>query len=489
MSPDRTITEPRQLWSGFSIPLQLLTLPALFRPESIQSGITYKVRLTASEGGRVVELPSDKYVAAVLAGESSTFHSDEALKAMAVAARTYAAYFRSRHAAQGFDFCSTTHCQRVVLNDINPRFTKAAAETRGLLLWYQTRPVFAVYTRNCGGRSEAASDVWPDIRAPYLRVHDDPYCMRHRADVWSWSASTEAVAEALAASKLHVPENLMQVAVLERTGSGRARLLQLSGHGATERISAGSFRLAIGRALGWNTIRNDRYEVRSSGNRVLFTGTGQGHGAGLCQDGADEMGLEGFNFREILQFYYPGTSVSRLATDIAWKRLSSSEIVLFITHPDRERMVLQMAETELHDIQNRWHLSLKAPPEIYVYPDMESFRNGAGESGSVAAHTEGNRVEMQPIAVLQSRGLLRSTLRHELLHVLVEERARPGIPIWFREGLVENLAGDETGGLAGTRVSGLIHRYGVDEVLGWLTSGLPAAVLHSSTSSSTANNK
>jgi stage II sporulation protein D len=468
----------------------------LLAPHTSEAAITYKVRLTASEGGRVVELPAEKYVAAVLAGESSTFRSDEALKAMAVAARTYAACFKSRHAAEGFDFCSTTHCQRAVLNDINVRFTKAAADVRGLLLWYEARPAFAVYTRSCGGQSEAASEVWPGTRAPYLKVHDDPYCTRHRENAWSWRVGTKPIADALAKSKLRVPDYLSQVTVLERTGSRRAHLLQLSGRGSPERISAGSFRLAIGRTLGWNTIRSDRYEVRSTGNQLSFTGTGQGHGVGLCQVGADEMGVERFSFREILQFYYPGTSVSRLARDIAWKQLLGDKIVLFSTQPDRERMVLQIAETELRDLQNRWHLSLKTPPEIYLYPDMETFRNGAGEPGWVAAHTQGNRVEMQPMSALQSRGLPRSTLRHELLHVLIEERAKAGLPVWFREGLVENLAGDASAGTAATsrratkaRVTALIRLYGIDEVLGWVTSGLPPAVLHSSTSSSTENSK
>ena len=478
-----------------------LLLAAVILPCVLCAQVKYKVRLTASEGGRVVDLPAERYVAAVLAGESSTFHSDEALKAMAIAARTYAAYFKSRHAAERFDFCSTTHCQRVVLKDINARFMKAAADTRGLLLWYEARPTFAVYTRDCGGSSEAARLVWPDIRAPYLPAHDDPYCMRHHPNAWSWSAPVAAVKQALLASKLHVPKDLTQVTVLDQTGSGRVRLLLLAGRNSSDRISAGSFRLAVGRDLGWNTIRSDRYQVRSNGNRLLFKGSGQGHGVGLCQDGAEEMGSEGFGFRDILQFYYPGTSVSRLATGIAWKRLSSGTAIVFTTRPDRDGIILRMVATEVSALQSRWHIPFRTTPEIYVYPDMNSFRNGTGEPGWVAAHTQGNRIEMQPADVLSSRGLLQSTLRHELLHVLIESHAKQGLPIWFREGLVENLAGEMGAGppsrratsdahyAAGAKVSELIHHYGVDEVLGWVSSGLPAAVLHSSANNTPANSK
>lgn len=449
--------------------------------------IAYKVRLSANEGGQVINVPAETYVAGVLAGESSTFRSDEALKAMAVAARTYAAHFRSRHEAEGFDFCATTHCQRFV-KDILPRFTAAAAATRGLLLWYEARPAFAVYTRDCGGQSEAGQEVWPEIRAPYLPVHADIYCTRHRTDGWSWSARDGDVQQALRASKLRVPDRLTQISVLARTASGRANILELTDGNSRERISAGSFRLAVGRALGWNTIRSDRYQVRMAGERVSFSGTGQGHGAGLCQKGADEMGVEGFTFREILRFYYPGTNVSRLATGIKWTRVSNAELALFTARPDRGKDVLRTATEELIQLRNRWHLAPAATPEIYIYPDMESFRNGSGEPGTVAGHTQGNRIELQPLDVLEKRGLLRSTLRHELLHVLVEARAKPGVPVWFREGLVENLAGEQSTGDA-PRVAALIRRYGVDEVMGWVASGLPPAVLHSSSSRTPANNR
>src|ERR1019366_5943332 len=76
-----------------------------------------------------------------------------------------------------------------------------------------------------------------------------------------------------------------------------------------------------------------------------------------------------------------------------------------------------------------------------VYPDLDSFRNSTGEPGWVAARTDGRRVHLQPAAVLRSHGALESTVRHEMLHVVVESQAAGGLPVWFREGLVEYLAG------------------------------------------------
>jgi hypothetical protein len=84
-----------------------------------------------------VALPMEDYVAGVLAGESSGFSSVESLKAMAVAARSYAARFRGRHQAEGFDFCDTTHCQDLRLTAVTPRLQEATAATEGEMMWYE----------------------------------------------------------------------------------------------------------------------------------------------------------------------------------------------------------------------------------------------------------------------------------------------------------------------------------------------------------------
>src|SRR5690349_25170076 len=82
---------------------------------------TVKVQLRTDRGVKIVEMPLEQYVTAAIAGESSVFQSSEALKAMAIAARTYAVRLRGRHNAEGFDLCDTTHCQRLDVNAVTPR--------------------------------------------------------------------------------------------------------------------------------------------------------------------------------------------------------------------------------------------------------------------------------------------------------------------------------------------------------------------------------
>jgi stage II sporulation protein D len=470
----------------------VLALALLAAPAEI------KVRLTQPDGGRIVVLPLERYVAGVLGGESGVFRSKEALKAQAVAARTYALRLRGRHSSEGFDFCATTHCQRVDLRAVTPRLQSAADETAGELLWFEGKLAFASYSGDCGGRTEDARAVWPDLAAPYLISHPDPYCTRAGVSAWRWLATGPEIAAALVRSQLRAPRNIERIVVASRTAAGRARTLTLSGGSEQVQISAGSFRLALGRGIGWDTLRNDLYDVALRNGRFVFEGSGAGHGVGLCQRGADQMGVDGRSYREILAFYYPGTSIGLTARGFPWLRFGGESIAVLATQADWGRAVLADSERLSRALSERTRLKLPVNTEILVYPDMDAFRNATGEPGWVAAHTVGARIHLQPASVLRNRGALESTLRHELLHVLIENRARPGLPVWFREGLAEyfehpasatasSAMPDEIGirqtddaararqanADAVRRVTALVKRFGEAAVLTWLDRGLP----------------
>lgn len=469
---------------------------ALALPLCAAPAATVKVRI----GATIRELPMERYVAGVLAGESSVFRSDAGLRAMAVAARTYAVHQRGRHAADAYDFCSTTHCQRVDPDAITPRLQSIADETAGELVWFEAKPAFTPYTRDCGGRTEAGD-------APYLMSHADDWCTRAGTERWQWSGDPLKIVPALLDAGLRAPHSLANIAIVSRTASGRAQTLSLTGAGEALPLSAGSFRFAIGRKLGWNTVRSDLYEIQGGGGRILFQGRGAGHGMGLCQRGADQMGVEGRSYRDILAYYYPGTAVGVTARGLTWQRLGGESVALWTTQPDRDGSVLAIAEREVRSVAERTHWRLPPRIEIRVYPDLDSFRNSTGEPGWVAADTEGRRIRLQPASVLRSHNAVESTLRHELFHVVVEARAAAGLPVWFREGVVEYLAGGlshgsdagapsdagvrETANAARARsayddasraVIGLVKRYGETMVLDWVARGLPPEVRNASSS-------
>jgi stage II sporulation protein D len=271
-------------------------------------------------------------------------------------------------------------------------------------------------------------------------------------------------------------------------------------------ISAGSFRFALGRELGWNTVQSDRYEIHDG---LTFEGRGSGHGVGLCQRGADSMGSAGRTYHEILAFYYPGTIPGLTGRGLSWRRLGGDTLTVLTMQPDQDRAIVAAAEREAQSASRRTHLSLPRDVEIRVYPDMDTYRNATGEPGWVAAHTAGRRISLQPASVLASRGVLDRTIRHELLHVLIESHAAPTLPVWFREGLVGYLevpagaapAPDrrtpndadlrQTADAAKARrayadaaaaVGTLARRYGETAVFAWVETGLPAEVKNASSS-------
>lgn len=418
----------------------------------------------AARDGRLVltlHMPLEEYAAGVLAGESSIFKSDEALKAMAVAARTYAVRHRGRHRAEGFDFCDTTHCQDLRLSARSDRLRAAVDSTEAELLWYEGAPADTLYSRHCGGTTERGD-------APYLRQQSDTFCV--------------AVGRAEWHCELRQQELGGPVSILSRTASGRVAEVRAGGR----RISATDFQLSVGRALGWDTIRSNFYDLVDRGDRVLFQGYGSGHGIGLCQIGAEQRGLAGHNYHQILAFYYPGTTPGVGAQGFHWTRMDGERVEAYSTHPHEDRDALAAADRAVREAESRSSIQIGVRPRLRIYPTVAAFRDATGEPGYIAASTIGRTVRIQPVATLRAAARLDATLLHEMLHVAVEGEANPRTPQWFREGLVLYLAGTPLppGNGAGAeqdlrreyqsaaaRVRALVERNGRATVMQWLRTG------------------
>ena len=408
----------------------------------------------------------DEYVAAALAGEAGELHSDDALRAMAIAIRTYAARFRDRHAAEGFDLCDTTHCQRLRPDAVNDRLRRAAAETEGQLLWHDGALAHVYYSQDCGGVTEAAGSLWPDEAHSYLVSARDSFCTRHGRAEWQFAVSAVDLRSALLKAGLNAPARIDDVAISARTDSGRAREIRLRGPGGDVRMAATSLRFAVDRSLGWDRMKSTLFEVRREGDHFVFVGYGSGHGVGLCQKGADVMGAEGHSASEILAFYFPGTTVGAAARDFAWRKLNGERVELWTTAPGRDQRLIAIADAALRHAEEVTGIPARVRPLVRVYPTVAAFRNATGEPGFVGGDERGRVIRLQPDAPAQ-------TVLHEMLHFVLEEHTRPDVPRWFREGLVAWLAGDP---VVPERMRALAAKHAKAEMLGWLRSGLPAGV-------------
>jgi stage II sporulation protein D len=408
---------------------------------------------------RVQAMTLEDYVAAVLAGEAAGIPERQAIEALAVAARSYAVHFRSRHREEGFDFCDTTHCQDLRLAAVDARAREAAEATVGELLWFQGRPAATFYHQNCGGQTEDASAVFPKFAAPYLRRLTDPYCVARGRMEWNSEISSGDLSRALGAP---VPS----VRVIDRTASGRVAWLDVSGR----RVAASALHFAVGRALGWHLVRSAAYEVSATSGGFRFRGRGSGHGVGLCQHGAAAMAAKGRSYREILSFYYPGTRTGVTVQGLDWTRLGGERVEVWTTRASVDAPLVALAERMLDQAESSAGMRAQGVPRVKWFPSVAAFRDATGESGAVAGSTRGRVVRLQPAEVLRANGTLDRTLLHELLHVVVETNAAPRLPAWFREDVVVYLA--EGRG----PVKELAERHGRSAVLGWIKNGLPAGI-------------
>ncbi|MGB7284719.1 MAG: SpoIID/LytB domain-containing protein [Candidatus Acidiferrum sp.] len=455
-----------------------------------------------------VTMPLEEYVAAVLMAESGGFENVESQKAMAVVARTYAMRFMGQHAKEGFDFCDTTHCQVVGWKGTNEAVRAAVNATRGEVLRYGGKLAQTFYHQNCGGTTAAAKEEWPTVREPYLTSHADLYCVARGVLNWESAIRVENLDRALRASGMAIPAGWKAIAIVSRSESGRVqRLILGGGAGGDAPISASSFRFAVDRELGWNKIRSDLYQVRDVGDEIIFSGRGAGHGVGLCQAGAEEMAHEGRKYREILSFYYPGTELgtTEAAEVTRWQKRSNERVELLSTNPDADEKILPIAERILREDEEAIGWDAYAGIRLQIYPTMDSYRDTTGQPGWVAASTRGKTIRLQPLVELEKRSIVESTLRHEIFHVLVEEKAIVATPLWFREGIVLYLSkpGDAATApvtmtderieaalrqpqdreevrrayaSALSRVAALLRERGKEVVLGWLSSGIPRDV-------------
>jgi stage II sporulation protein D len=406
-----------------------------------------KWTITAQPDGLrvLLTLPSEAYVLAALNGEAAPDEPRASLKAMAISMRTFALENASRHRAQGFGLCDSTHCQALRLGKPRLEVERAVRETAGETLWAGDQRAHIYYTQHCGGRSESAAAVWPGEQASYLAGNRaDPYCLRRSAAEWHAAIPLAQLSDIFATQGWHTPSPIADIRVVRRSAEGRAELLEVTGRGAPAQLSASSFRFAVDRRLGWNQVRSDWYTATVSGVALEIRGKGYGHGAGLCQAGAYEMAMEGKTEAEILNFYFPGTAAGMAPADNGWQKIPASGWTLLTTEP---------SATLLADGNAAWAKAqslFPGPPggkgpTVQELPSVELFRQTTGEPGWTLAATRGNTVFLQPPAVRQNNGGTRPVLLHEFLHVLVEQQAGGNAPLWLREGLVEILAGEQKG--------------------------------------------
>jgi stage II sporulation protein D len=466
----------------------------------------HSVRVRSISEGLTRELPLEEYLVGVLGAESSIEDEFEALKAQAVISRTFALRNPGRHAREGYDFCSTTHCQRFVYSKkgSSSQSRRAVEETVGEVLQDgMGRPVDAYFHAACGGMTANIRTLWGVPAPSYLRGVRDDFCATMPHYRWTQTIPAAQMAKALMSDeRTDIGPVLNSILIRKRDATGRAELLSLEG--ARRRIVRGwDFKIIVGRSLGWQMIKSSRFDVSRSGSDFVFHGSGFGHGLGLCQEGAHVMARRGMNYQQILKHYFPETrsklgalktvsifsfpysrylaSHDRELQTANSKQLSSEHFRASFSREIDGRsvenvlQVLEVARTDLLRRLRQASVQLPEPKpfEVVIHATTADFIAATGQSGWAAGVARGRRIELQPLPLLRRRGILDKTLRHELAHAVIEVLSDGRAPRWLSEGLAIHVAGE---GAAMSRIQ-LKRRLTREELERELSRPAPAKVM------------
>ncbi len=250
----------------------------------------------------------EDYVAGVVTGEINRNWHPEALKAQAVAARTYVLYKKMMNQSLAYDVVSSVQDQVYRGQDqVNAAVKAAIRSTKGKVIAYDRHPILAAYSSTAAGPTEDAAYVW-DVDVPYLKGVECPF--DDQAPRYHWRAAVSLVTLERHFRKFDYKIGaIATITPFSRTPSGRIDQIRIL-HSLGELIIRGQdFR----RVAGYSTVYSTQFAIESLGSDLVLVGKGAGHGVGLCQWGMKEMAELGYSYEAIVRYYYPGTELLSLS--------------------------------------------------------------------------------------------------------------------------------------------------------------------------------
>ena len=310
-------------------------------------------RITGSDMTLINVLPLEEYLYGVVPYEIQASSHPEALKAQAVAARTYSVNNMYKYDRLNFNMCTTVNSQVYKgYNGEAASTNKAVDDTKGQIVTYNEKPAAVFYFSSSGGRTEDVKNVWGSTNYPYLVSVEDKYesgtSWRYQ---WEVSYTAKKISEIMTSRGFKLG-NILGIDITKRSEAGRAIELVVRGSEGERVYKNGNTRSFLSLDSQWFDITTDAdvliktgedsYEktqlagkkvmtssglttisgdvsVVSGGNKktkipaaptvFIFTGRGWGHAVGMSQEGAKGMANNGYKYDEILNHYFPGTKV------------------------------------------------------------------------------------------------------------------------------------------------------------------------------------
>lgn len=266
-----------------------------------------KVRVKQTESGNIVEVPLEEYVAGVVAGEMPVTFETEALKAQAVAARSYVLKKIEQNYKNSYDVVDTV-LNQVYLDDESlknkwkdkyeeriQKIKKVVLDTKGEYLTYNGKVIEAFFFSTSSGLTENCEEVFVEA-LPYLRSVDSHY------DEISPVYETQKVINYTEfCNKLGIENVPLNINITKTTSTGRIKNITINGVNFTGN--------QVTQKLG---LRSNYFEIKQDNDNVIVTTKGYGHGVGMSQYGANGMAKEGYTYKDILNHYYTNVEISKI---------------------------------------------------------------------------------------------------------------------------------------------------------------------------------
>lgn len=267
-----------------------------------------QVRVKRTESDEIVNVPFEDYIIGVLAGEMPVTFEKEALKAQAVAARSYVMKQMVYNKDKDYDVVDTvtnqvyldnTYLQSVWKEDYTEKMNKiktAVLETYNEYLDYKGQVADALFFSTSVGYTENSEEVFSNT-VPYLRSVSSEWDEISPVYQVNYTFTLDEFYD-----KLDLPyQSTIIVEKTKTTSTGRVKQVRINGTS-----------LEGGTVVTKLNLKSNHFTISQDGNTVHIITKGYGHGVGMSQYGAQGMALKGYNYQEILSYYYQGTSIKKI---------------------------------------------------------------------------------------------------------------------------------------------------------------------------------
>ncbi len=275
------------------------------KEEEKQPEVNYQIKLQ-NENGEITNLDLEEYVIGVVAGEMPASFEPEALKAQAIASRTYAMYKKSLN--QEYDVLATTadqvyltleQMQEKWQNDYEEYYNKikeAVYQTKNQVLKYNNEIIKSYYFAMSNGYTEEAVNVFNESQDYLVSVES-----KGEEEISDNVIKTMSMSKTEFCQKLNIECQNIKITDINYSTSGRINNLKIN-----------NIQFLGTKLRSLLNLRSTDFQIEVAGNEVLITTKGYGHGVGMSQYGANAMAKNGSSYEEILKHYYQNVTINQI---------------------------------------------------------------------------------------------------------------------------------------------------------------------------------